>query len=416
MSGLQEADRIIEEGAWKGFPVRLRDMLISLHSGDGPYDEPAEVIEYLTGALETAAGRGWELAASRLSWVDEFFTNCFDPVYHEGSWRCCSSSALRLVRDAEALLIESRPEVESPLDRDELPETGVLDLRCLRQDLNAFGCVASGFAGDEDAFLRRLDSVVEDNELNVRLEAEQSRALFQGDAEPGSRYVECFSGSRLWTDILAYVAHAAPYMGLESEAAEAYRRYISYLLGAIQWGAPLVSSLVAAKTEHGRLESFISEDSSAARSRLALDGRCAHAESFPWALVELGPEYPLDFSATEEVKRVIDDNPGLPIVVFAGPEGTDGAYCEIDRVDVTQALNVKTHWWPFATVATSRSELVGAIENEIRDIGCVEGFEPDWNDEQIAAAAEKEAAKLDGGWVPVIAIRATWKELRDVPF
>ena len=110
MQGTEGFDVVIEGGSWRGFPVRLRDMLITLHSDDGPDDGPTEAIDYLARALQAAEGKGWEVVLNRLNWVGEFFANCFDPVYYENAWHNGAESAVRLVRDAEALLVEFHPE------------------------------------------------------------------------------------------------------------------------------------------------------------------------------------------------------------------------------------------------------------------------------------------------------------------
>ena len=213
-------------------------------------------------------------------------------------------------------------------------------------------------------------------------------ALLSRDASDGlvgeervGRYGYYEPGYCYWSEPLALVAYAAANIGKSREARHAYECFIAHLeeANAASEGTRACHILDAERT----LRNLLGESTATS-----------------------GPEYPLDSGYMDDLRKLVSDNPGLLIVVFAGPEGSDGVYCGIDRVEVTQALNLKTHWRPFATDATSRSELVGVIENEIRDIGCVEGFGPDWNDERITAAAEEEVAKFDDDWIPVIAIRA----------
>lgn len=244
----------INEGNWKGFPIVLRDMILDLRGDDCLVYGPEEVLEYLNEAIRAAPKLSGKTAATRISWVGTFFTACYPPLFHDDEWNGFASMALQLACDAEAALLGVFPEIAAPLMADALPETGEVDLRCLRQDLVAGGCMAAAIAGDEAEFRRRLDAVVEANELNVRLEVEQSCALFYGEAEPGTRYKECFSGDRFWTQILAHVAYRSSFIGRTAEVAEACRRYIAYLEDSIRRGSPYASYLAEAEDMLARIE------------------------------------------------------------------------------------------------------------------------------------------------------------------
>jgi len=243
----------VKNDPWAGWPEELQRIYHSLYHDDGEH-EHEEALEYLHDSIKRGMEPGREDALNRLSWVNELFMFCFDPEIHQEAWRRCASTALDLICEAEMLLSEALPEVELPSSRDELPRPEMLDIACLRQDLNAFGCVAAGFAGDGETFSSRLNAVVKANELNVRYDADQQKTINSGACDSGARYAKTFTGPRLWTELLAHIAHAAPYMEREADVIEAYKRYISYLQGSLQWGAPVLSEFIGAKIEIERLE------------------------------------------------------------------------------------------------------------------------------------------------------------------
>lgn len=258
----------------------------------------------------------------------------------------------------------------------------------LSQLLGSYLGILAAVNLNEAEFERRLVNAVTFSLDNV----DYAQGLLNPD-EPAPKPIRF---GRFWVDEpLSIFACFAAHLEKSREIAGAYERYIGQLEDA-----PFGNCVMRPPF----------------RSQILHNARSVHSLLLSYVIDEILPAYPLDFGPSDAIREAVVANPDLPIIVLSGPKDTDGAYCEIERVEVTQVLNRKTSWWPLATVATSRAELVGAIENEIRYTGCVEGFEPDWNDEQIAAAAEEEAAKLDDDWIPVIAIRATWEELCDVPF
>lgn len=238
---------------WAGWPEELHEILYSLYHDDGKHGHE-EALAYLRESLARAESSGGECALDWLSWVNELFLFCFDPEIHLDAWRRCATSALELICEAERLLSKTLPELELPSSRDVLPDPDVLDMVCLQQDLNAFGCIAAGFAGEDKEFAARLNIVVKATKQCVRYDADQWKAINSGKRDPGACYDKAFSGPRLWKESLAFAARAAPHMNREADVIDAYKRYISYLEGSLQWGAPVLSDFVGAKMEIERLE------------------------------------------------------------------------------------------------------------------------------------------------------------------
>lgn len=299
-------------------------------------------------------------------------------------WEESSGSLRKLLSEAEELLIESSAAVFS-----QLPEhKSVLsddDAVALGQRLNAYLCIAAGFAKDNRVFDERLSAALHAAEANVdHLLSHWYDDSFVSKERVG-RYGFYEPGTRYWTEPLALVAYAASRIRKSREVRHAYERFIDHLENA---GADLEG----------------------VRARLLLDAELTLGNLLGDSIEEIYPEYPLDFSATESIRNLVADNPSLPIVVFAGPEGTCGTYCDIAKVEVVELLNRKTCYYDIANVATSRDELVSAIEQDIRDLGCTEDYDASWTDAQVTQAAEREAASFDDDWVPAIAIYVNWKE------
>ena len=119
------------------------------------------------------------------------------------------------------------------------------------------------------------------------------------------------------------------------------------------------------------------------------------------------PTYPLDTSYTAELRRLMRENPTLPVVVFASgervPEGTY-AHCPHVRCELIEYLDVDTPW-SLVRVERSREDFAQLIEDQLRacrdDYEVPEGVDvDDW----IHEAAVAEAAKWDSHWVRAIAI------------
>lgn len=101
-------------------------------------------------------------------------------------------------------------------------------------------------------------------------------------------------------------------------------------------------------------------------------------------------------------RRLIERNPSLPIAICAHHSG-EGSCQVVDHAEVAEILNRRTTWFG-KTVCDSREKLVDAIELDIQCFGFVDGYSEDWDDEEIRHAAEKEAEKYAGDWVPAIVL------------
>lgn len=102
---------------------------------------------------------------------------------------------------------------------------------------------------------------------------------------------------------------------------------------------------------------------------------------------------------TYELKKLIAENPDLPIVVFAGNDANDGDYswtsCSCISFSVDEILEYDD------AVFTNRDE----FEEKIADDLCSEYA--DKPDEEFEAAIAREVKKYDQYWKKVIAIWAT---------
>ena len=107
---------------------------------------------------------------------------------------------------------------------------------------------------------------------------------------------------------------------------------------------------------------------------------------------------------SDELKKLILENPDLPIVVLAGEEASYGehhwTYCSFISFFIEEMLDcdyVDDH----DCVFVSRDDLKEHIENVLYDDYC------DKTDEEYEAAIKQKMAELEPYWVRVIAICAT---------
>ena len=102
---------------------------------------------------------------------------------------------------------------------------------------------------------------------------------------------------------------------------------------------------------------------------------------------------------TDDLKKLIAENPDLPIVVFAGNDANDGDYswtcCSCISFSVDEILEYDD------AVFTDRDE----FEEKIADDLCSEYA--DKPDEEFESAIAREVRKYDPYWKKVIAIWAT---------
>ena len=318
-------------------------------------------------------------------WVDRFVMDCIvDEDGYFDLWENSAEELRALLADAESLLAES-PSVGFRHLADHKSSFSDKTPAALAQRLNAYLCIAAGFAKDGREFDERLNRALDSTKANV----DHLLSCWNADAlvemEQVGRYGFYAPGTRYWTEPLALLSYAAAHIGKARAVRRAYERYIEHL-------------------------ESVGVDLEGVRGRLMLDAEMTLGNLVGDSIDEIYPSYPLDFGATGGIRKLVADHPALPIVVFAGPEGTGGTYCEIDRAEVVELLNRRTCYYDIANVATNRDELVSAIEADIRDLGCVEGYDECWTDEQVEQAAQREAAKFDGDWVQAIAIHASWKD------
>ena len=118
--------------------------------------------------------------------------------------------------------------------------------------------------------------------------------------------------------------------------------------------------------------------------------------------------YPLNLTKnTDELKRIIAENPDFPIVVLAGEEANCGdyswMYCSKISFEVGELLDVEVPYQE--EVETDRINFEEQIEEWLWNEMCEEDTEPDEEYFQIALAEEK--AKYEPYWKKVITIYAT---------
>lgn len=106
---------------------------------------------------------------------------------------------------------------------------------------------------------------------------------------------------------------------------------------------------------------------------------------------------------TDELRKLILENPDLPIVVLAGEEANIGGnywmYCSDIRFSIGEILDCDFYNYD-DSVFTDRDEL----EEYITDILCDEY--PNVSDKEFDAIVKKEVEKYEPYWQKVIAIWA----------
>ena len=107
---------------------------------------------------------------------------------------------------------------------------------------------------------------------------------------------------------------------------------------------------------------------------------------------------------TDELKKLIAENPDLPIVILAGSDANDGesswTYCSCIYFSVDEILDCD-YLDDDDTIFTDRDH----FEEKIADDLCSEYA--DKPDEDFEAAIAREVKKYDQYWKKVIAILAT---------
>ena len=107
---------------------------------------------------------------------------------------------------------------------------------------------------------------------------------------------------------------------------------------------------------------------------------------------------------SDELKRIILENPDLPIVVLAGEEASDGdhywTFCSSISFHIEEILDCD-YLDDNDCVFCDRVYLEEHIENELYDEYC------DKSDEEYEAAIKRKLEELEPYWVKVIAINAT---------
>lgn len=108
----------------------------------------------------------------------------------------------------------------------------------------------------------------------------------------------------------------------------------------------------------------------------------------------------------EELRKLMSENPDLPIVVIAGEEANNGDYCWMYCSDVSfgidYILDVNTPYDKDESIFTDKSEFMDAVTDFMAD-AVPDGASEEELDARIAA----EVAKYEPYWKKVIAIYAT---------
>lgn len=107
---------------------------------------------------------------------------------------------------------------------------------------------------------------------------------------------------------------------------------------------------------------------------------------------------------TDELKKLILENPDLPIVVLAGEEANDGdhywTFCSSIYFHIEEILDCDYLDYNDC-VFCDRAYLEEYVENELYDEYC------DKPDEEYESAIKSKLAELEPYWTKVIAISAT---------
>lgn len=108
--------------------------------------------------------------------------------------------------------------------------------------------------------------------------------------------------------------------------------------------------------------------------------------------------------SSDELKRLILENPDLPIVVLAGEEANSydfyWTYCSSVSYHISEILDCDYYDYD-DTVFTDRYRLEEKIEDDLYDEYC------DKPEEEYDAAVKRELEKYEPYWQKVIAIYAT---------
>ena len=107
---------------------------------------------------------------------------------------------------------------------------------------------------------------------------------------------------------------------------------------------------------------------------------------------------------TGELRKLILENPDLPIVVLAGEEANGGDYCWMFCSDISFCIDeiLDCDYYDYGdAIFTDRDRLEEKIENDLYD----EYY--DKSDEEYEKAIKDKLAKLEPYWKKVIAIYAT---------
>lgn len=108
--------------------------------------------------------------------------------------------------------------------------------------------------------------------------------------------------------------------------------------------------------------------------------------------------------SSDELKKLILENPDLPIVVLANEDSTSGdwswTYCGSISFDIGEILDCDFYDYD-DTVFTDRDRLKEYIEDMLYDEYC------DKSDEEYETAIKDKLAELEPYWTKVIAIYAT---------
>lgn len=107
---------------------------------------------------------------------------------------------------------------------------------------------------------------------------------------------------------------------------------------------------------------------------------------------------------SDDLKKLILENPDLPIVVLAGEEASDGdhywTFCSSISFHIEEILDCD-YLDSRDCIFTDRDNLESHIENELYDEYC------DRSDEEYEKAIKDKMNELEPFWTKVIAIYAT---------
>ena len=370
--------------AWKGFPADLREAMIAVYLDEGecPVDR---VIGRLCEEIGQVDRGDVAEALERIVWLDRFMRDCaMDFMGHPALYEENHEAIGDLLAEADGILdgLRRAGAVELRAYKDGVSDT---DATALAQRINVYRCVFATLAGDIRGFDSRLHKALEDAKANVghllsRLDA--SRLV---EKEDTTRYGFYLPGQRYFTEPLAMLAECAFCIGKTNYMTKAYHEYIKFLEKA---GA----------------------DSRGVRGKLLLDAEQILGDLFDGALDELYPEYPIDTSMSDAIRRLVSENPELPIVVFAGPEGRPGAYAEVASVGIIDFLDCDPPRTAPATLVTSREKLEFMVREECEMLGRLGEHGGCDSEKQMDGWVEEEMSKYEPLWSKAICIDVTWKE------